>query len=472
MIPIPKLIHQIHFGGVPRYLYKFTKEMASLRKHHKDWGYTLWTEKEANELILTKYAKYHNLFESLSIMEKSDFFRYLLMFEFGGVYCDLDVLFHRSIDSFFTDSCVIDRLVRGTNKPSENPTREAFNPQKYSMFLHGENRIIDGSSPVNNFFIMSQPKNDFWIHVIDEIVGRDESYSIYDRTGFVCLTTMLKFHNPIAAVLPPFYFGWSETYKEKRPRWTVASHTSPKNVLMEEEKTGWGFVPVEEPEFTPKNKRLIITVGIGISQDCLAASIDRMMDYSRKVKADFISITNKTQTQGTMEKFRIHHYAGKYERCLFVDSDILISHNAPDIFNVVRRGKIGMFDDTPYLEKIYQDQLRIDEWGDMLKSQNISPRKTEYILNSGVVVFDGKDRDVWLPPKKPLPKHHCIDQQLIQYRVGKRLQLLDRKWNYQWWSDRTLADMKDAYFVHLAGYRNERPESFISTMTLLNNALI
>jgi inositol phosphorylceramide mannosyltransferase catalytic subunit len=82
---IPKIIHQIWLGGeVP---VKYKKYMDSWRYYHPDWDYKLWTDKDVNDIFITK----RSIFEACKNQGmRSDILRYEILRQYGGLYTDTD----------------------------------------------------------------------------------------------------------------------------------------------------------------------------------------------------------------------------------------------------------------------------------------------------------------------------------------------------------------------------------------------
>lgn len=83
---VPKKIHQIWIGQKP--LPEATKEyQKTFAKHHPDWEYRLWTDKDIENLELINKELYD---KAPNPGEKSDILRLELLYKFGGVYLDTD----------------------------------------------------------------------------------------------------------------------------------------------------------------------------------------------------------------------------------------------------------------------------------------------------------------------------------------------------------------------------------------------
>lgn len=82
---IPKIIHQIWIGnGVPKEFELFRK---SWLYYHPDWEYRLWTQHDLDQLALCNKELLYN---ARNPGELSDMLRYEILYQFGGVYVDMD----------------------------------------------------------------------------------------------------------------------------------------------------------------------------------------------------------------------------------------------------------------------------------------------------------------------------------------------------------------------------------------------
>ncbi len=101
---IPKKLHQIWIGGpLPK---KFQGLIETWKKKHPDWEYKLWTDQDLENFKFTMCRKAFN--QVASIGAKADILRYEILYQFGGVYVDIDFECIRPLDvlvnahSFFT----------------------------------------------------------------------------------------------------------------------------------------------------------------------------------------------------------------------------------------------------------------------------------------------------------------------------------------------------------------------------------
>ena len=94
---IPRIIHQLWKNeSVPT---RWRAAVASVQRYHKAWEYRLWTDALIDDYVRTKHPRFYPVFAGMNrhIM-RVDVFRYVLMHDIGGLYCDLDYEFVRPYD--------------------------------------------------------------------------------------------------------------------------------------------------------------------------------------------------------------------------------------------------------------------------------------------------------------------------------------------------------------------------------------
>ena len=108
MIPslcIPKIIHQTWKNkSIPE---KYKVLYQSVGIHHKNWEFKLWTDKSMEEFVKKYYLEYYPTYKSYSkTIQRCDFFRYLVVYHYGGIYLDLDIKIIKSFDNLDNNVCI------------------------------------------------------------------------------------------------------------------------------------------------------------------------------------------------------------------------------------------------------------------------------------------------------------------------------------------------------------------------------
>lgn len=103
---ICKTIHQIwDDNNVPEYSIPWTQ---SWKDNHPDWEYKLWTNEQCRQLIGDKFKWFLPTYDNYEFtIQRADAIRYFILYEFGGLYCDLDIWCAKNIAELVDGECVI-----------------------------------------------------------------------------------------------------------------------------------------------------------------------------------------------------------------------------------------------------------------------------------------------------------------------------------------------------------------------------
>lgn len=98
------------------------------------WEYKLWTDEDMYDFIATKYSWFLPTFEAYpESIQRVDAFRYFIIYEYGGLYADLDIECFKQLDSLLKDNCIlfqtypeyqITKIIDEDNR--EHPLRKHF----------------------------------------------------------------------------------------------------------------------------------------------------------------------------------------------------------------------------------------------------------------------------------------------------------------------------------------------------------
>lgn len=115
---IPKIIHQIWIGPNPEpsiWIDTFRKDYIS---KFPDYQYHLWNEEKVLSL-LEKYPLVHKIYNVEPTWNgKSDILRYIILYEYGGIYIDADSVWvnNRSLDDLINNCDTGLFAAKGTNE--------------------------------------------------------------------------------------------------------------------------------------------------------------------------------------------------------------------------------------------------------------------------------------------------------------------------------------------------------------------
>ena len=107
---IPKIIHQVWINDtwkdsslkkdVPE---KWKKSQQEWQRLHPDWKYILWTDDLVLSFIEKNYPEYLEFYKNYEyLIQRADMIRYFILYDFGGVYSDLDQYPTENIEKYIT----------------------------------------------------------------------------------------------------------------------------------------------------------------------------------------------------------------------------------------------------------------------------------------------------------------------------------------------------------------------------------
>ena len=151
---IPRVLHQVwRDESVPVRVDPYIRSWA---RTNPSWQYKLWTHAAARELVASRFSHLLAAYDALpSDAARSEYARYCIMSEHGGVYADLDVEILKPLDDLLDQHTLI----------------VGYEPLEHSVVLHDADLVI--SSAV----IASIPSHPFWLSVLtSSFTGSDVLY--------------------------------------------------------------------------------------------------------------------------------------------------------------------------------------------------------------------------------------------------------------------------------------------------------
>lgn len=96
---IPKIIHQTwKTSNIPN---EWKNATDSCRGFNKDFKYILWTDKTMDIFVKQNYPGFYKLYRSYKYnIQRCDAFRYFLLYKYGGVYLDMDIVCRQKLNGF------------------------------------------------------------------------------------------------------------------------------------------------------------------------------------------------------------------------------------------------------------------------------------------------------------------------------------------------------------------------------------
>lgn len=203
-------------------------------------------------------------------------------------------------------------------------------------------------------------------------------------------------------------------------------------------------------------KNAVVTISIGEFHERLALTTHpQIRAYADKIGADFIVLKSTGLPIICYEKFQIRDLLDKYDRVFYIDSDVIVSPETPNIFELVPREMMGFLDESPLgYDQDFIEFLR--EYGRKFLSSWTMHRKC---YNAGVFVCSREHREVFKLPEK-LIKHH-EDQSYLNLRLLEEstpIFELPYQYNRMIYLDLVVKEHRlKSYIVHYAGFLEGRP---------------
>lgn len=202
-------------------------------------------------------------------------------------------------------------------------------------------------------------------------------------------------------------------------------------------------VKCETKEIETPLKKAVVTLAIGNKHEEMQnISHPTMQAYAKKTGADFVVIKDikLRMTSLLFEKWQMFDLLFEYDRILFLDTDILVAPDCPNLFNLVPLDKVGAFAESDYKD--------CKQWIlDIQKQLGNIGWEGEY-LNSGVGVYSYIHRAIF---DRTQPYVVPGDQHTYNYRIkqmGFKVFPLSINFNHM---ELCRIDHLSSYLIHYAG---------------------
>lgn len=203
-----------------------------------------------------------------------------------------------------------------------------------------------------------------------------------------------------------------------------------------------------------EQKKAVVTLALGVEYEAIAKlTHPSIKAYADKIGADFHVINERKYRLNVpvgYEKLQLREYLEKYHRIIFIDTDIIIRPDTPDLFKFVPEGWFGAFNEGEWMPE------RFKSLDGCCKELGISaPNFKNQYYNTGVLVFEQRHVDIFVDPPKFID--HFYEQSYLNIMLARNLakiRNLSTNFNRMSFMD-ALKATKDhyleSYIVHYAG---------------------
>lgn len=228
----------------------------------------------------------------------------------------------------------------------------------------------------------------------------------------------------------------------------------------------------------PSSTRVVVTAVVGDEAERMhAASGPAQRAFAKSVGADYLVLRWNPLPNWPMAcKFGMYAALapGLWDTLLWMDTDALPLPGCINPFALVAPGRIGVYDERPF--HIVQPQFELEESFDRFRTKmGFQPARPTMYFNAGVMVVPATHREILAPPRRLWVEdagatthntgRHCAEQHLLNARLWEArhrlpFQPVDRRFNWQSWPDKGLADAPEEAILHWSGGpdRHRRPE--------------
>lgn len=210
------------------------------------------------------------------------------------------------------------------------------------------------------------------------------------------------------------------------------------------------------------SKNLVFTETSGFAFAQLAEiSVPFMENYARKVGADFLCDSKEKKLKYPLfGKYKVHDLLDEYDRVLFLDVDILIRPDSPNLFEIVPENSYAAFMEGGWCS---EEELRIrlnllKKLADVYDISVPDLDMAKEYFNAGVFLASKQHGFLFeLPPENPIMNQMVSEQNLLNIRLKKEnckiyhlpICFNSMPWKWSRWY------IKEDYFIHYAGMEIE-----------------
>jgi len=193
------------------------------------------------------------------------------------------------------------------------------------------------------------------------------------------------------------------------------------------------------------HERLVICIAGGLAA-CQQASISspRMSEYARRCNAQFALMTSDLSPDFKVwNKYRVSTLAKRFKQTLLLDVDVMVSREAPDIFELCGN-TVGVVDARPHMNESLLEEAKA-------YFREIATPLPTRLLNGGIIHFSYASLSTYIPPL--VRRHWCHDQWRLSCILSQNC--LKTTWLGDEWNTLPVSPRyntpQHSYMMHAAG---------------------
>lgn len=197
--------------------------------------------------------------------------------------------------------------------------------------------------------------------------------------------------------------------------------------------------------------RAIVTLGDDTFQPITDQTFPFIEKYAKRHGANFIALRDRKYPDVNIcyEKFRLEEFLASYDRVLYVDGDVLIRPDAPDIFTLVPQEQFAAMDEAAHIRFWSEGRIR-----DQFEPYGWEGPWNGIHFNAGVMLLSKAHRGLFR--NKVITDKMYWDQPYFNVAVLREkipFFSLPKEWNFlayhKYKDDGDL--LANAWFIHFSG---------------------
>ncbi|UCB46774.1 MAG: hypothetical protein JSV25_04965 [Spirochaetota bacterium] len=199
---IPQLLHRIWIG--PR-VFPHRKDLRWIQSFDDlNSGFTrvVWRDDDIRTLLSSSYQEYEDIYSRYKLnIQRADLARYLVLYEYGGMYADLDVSAVRPMSELHTAHpdkkffCFVEIVLteeRANAIGNGEPIRKIGKEKGFGVIPEDQERIASD-------LVSCTPKHPMMLKILEEVKRRSvlkvkKQYDVFYTTGPDLFTTVVHRH--------------------------------------------------------------------------------------------------------------------------------------------------------------------------------------------------------------------------------------------------------------------------------------
>lgn len=231
---------------------KWKNTPHSWQSLNPSFEYKFWTDEMIDQFVQTKFPQFYDDFLALPYnIQRVDMVRYMWLYEYGGIYADLDMKCIKSMEP----------LLR---------FYETSFPQVEVLLVQSQ-FAVQGSLALTNAIMISKPKSSFWLHVLETIKKECipwyarlfRHFTIIFSTGSKMMNrayTSFRKSSSIVNVVPQTFLNPCNTCSHNQCKLSCSTESSFVEILMGESWHSWDSIFFKFIICTPRIVWILIVI--------------------------------------------------------------------------------------------------------------------------------------------------------------------------------------------------------------------